>query len=270
MTAWWEDTLVGFDCETTHPDPRRARIVTASIAVCRPHEPIEVHNWMANPGVEIPAGAAAIHGISTERAMAEGRPWRDVIREVVEELERHATDGHPLVAFNARYDFTVADREARRANILPLRERDLLVFDPLVVDKHLDRYRPGSRTLEAFIAHLGLSSGASHEAEFDAVTACRAAFVLGKRGRVVRRARDYQEQMELEELVMEWDGLRNDLVALQAAQLRWAQIQARGLADHFHKSGKVEQAQRVMRESLDWPVIEYDPAEELAMEMADG
>ena len=42
-----------------------------------------VHNWLANPGIPIPDGAAAIHGVTTERAVAEGRPAADGFAELL-------------------------------------------------------------------------------------------------------------------------------------------------------------------------------------------
>ncbi|MCA1943131.1 MAG: 3'-5' exonuclease, partial [Yonghaparkia sp.] len=79
--------LAVFDLETTGVDVRTARIVTACVAVLDASGAVVARrDWLADPGVEIPEGAAAIHGITTERARAEGRPAAEVVAEVVGEL----------------------------------------------------------------------------------------------------------------------------------------------------------------------------------------
>jgi DNA polymerase-3 subunit epsilon len=64
----------------------------------------------------------------------------------------------------------------------PLQERqfELLVVDPLVIDKWLDRYRKGSRKLEAICAHYGAVLDEAHDADFDAHRG-RAARVVHRR-----------------------------------------------------------------------------------------
>jgi hypothetical protein len=72
--AWHRELLIGFDLETTGTDPYEARIVTGAVIEVKDGEPLGSRDWLADPGVEIPADAVAVHGISTERAVAEGRP----------------------------------------------------------------------------------------------------------------------------------------------------------------------------------------------------
>jgi DNA polymerase III epsilon subunit-like protein len=243
VTAWWEGPLAGFDLETTSTEPEEARVVTAALAVCRPHATVDARTWLANPGVPIPDEAAEVHGVTTERAQAEGRDRAEVVGEVVTRLAVAVQAGWPLVVFNARYDLTVLDREARRLDVLPLVDRsgvagELRVVDPLVVDKHLDRYRKGSRKLDAICGAYGARLDGAHDAAFDAVAAARVAWALGARGRVIRRAWNAAMERERAELIAEWDAVRFDLGALHAAQVRWARLQAEGLAQHFREAGK--------------------------------
>ncbi|MER6923464.1 exonuclease domain-containing protein, partial [Streptomyces spiralis] len=72
--GWHRELLIGFDLETTGTDPREARIVTAAVIEVREGEPVGHREWLADPGVEIPPDAVAVHGISNERAAAEGHP----------------------------------------------------------------------------------------------------------------------------------------------------------------------------------------------------
>ena len=112
--------LAVFDLETTGVDVTSARIVTAFVGVLGVDGTvISSRSWLADPGVEIPAGAAAIHGVTTERARAEGRSANLVVREIVDELAARAADGLPLVVYNAPYDLTLLKHEARRHHAGP-------------------------------------------------------------------------------------------------------------------------------------------------------
>lgn len=170
MTLLQRDVAV-FDLETTGVDVRTARIVTACIAVLDATGAlVSRRDWLADPGVEIPEGAAAIHGITTERARAEGRPAADVVAEIVAELRAHLSAGLPLVVYNAPYDLSLLRFEAERHAVAPLVE-PAPVVDPLVIDKAVDRYRKGKRTLEAAAAHYGVSLDGAHDAGVDAIAA---------------------------------------------------------------------------------------------------
>ena len=248
MTAWHEGRLVAFDIETTGTDLEEARIVTAAIAVCGGGVETETLALMADPGVEIPDEAAAVHGVTTERAQAEGKPARDVVSAVVEALRAYTAGGAPIVAFNARFDLTILDREARRWELEPLVIRR--VVDPLVIDKHLHRYRRGSRKLDAQAIHYGAELELAHDAAADAIAAARVAWCIGKRGEVIRSVRGKDEAIERASLVREWERVRHDIDALHAAQVRWAAEQAASLEDYFRQKGTLEAP--VERA---WPVV---------------
>jgi DNA polymerase-3 subunit epsilon len=246
--SWFDERLVAFDVETTGVDLEDARIVSAAIAECGGGAATETFTWLADPGVEIPAEAAAVHGISTERARAEGRPAREVVGEVLERLRPHC-GVHAIVAFNARFDLTILDREARRHGLEPL-PATMRVVDPLVIDKHLHRYRKGSRKLDAQAAHYGAVLEEAHDAAFDAIAGARVAWCIGRRGEVIRRVWDDRERRELEQLREHWESVRGDLDALHAAQVVWAHDQAASLEDYFRQQGTLEGP--VERE---WPVV---------------
>lgn len=235
--TWFEGRMVGFDLETTGTDPEEARIVTAAIAECGGGFPTQAETWLADPGVEIPDEAAEVHGITTEKAQAEGEAAVEVVRKVIARLQFPRQVGRPLVIFNARYDLTVLDREARRLGLDPLPMDGLYVVDPLVIDKHLDRYRKGSRKLDAICAHYGATLDQAHAADSDAVAACRGAWVVGAKGRIVRKAWNAGMERERAELTAEWEAVRYDLRLLHEAQVRWAHDQAVGLAEYFREQG---------------------------------
>ncbi|SEN34013.1 3'-5' exonuclease [Actinacidiphila rubida] len=182
--AWHEDLLVGFDLETTGTDPRQARIVTAAVTEVKSGEPVRHRAWLANPGVPIPAETTAIHGVSTQRAAAEGRPAPEVVAEVADALRRHWAAGVPVVVYNAPFDLTLLDEELRRYALPPLVAEGGTpgpVIDPLVLDRALDRYRRGKRTLEAACQVYGVALDGAHDAGVDALAAVRVARALALR-----------------------------------------------------------------------------------------
>lgn len=251
MTPWTAGRLCVLDLETTSPDPEQARIVTAAFGYVSGGQPPDVHSLLADPGVEIPVEATAVHGITTETARAEGRPIDEVLDIVLGNLDRRP-EGSPIIAFNACYDLTVLDREARRHGYDPLdAHRPLLVVDPLVLDKHLHRYRPGSRKLGALCVHYGVRFEAAHRAGADAIAAGRLAWRIAMSGRVIRRVRDERERLELLRLEREWESVRHDLRLLHQAQVRWRAEQAAGLEAYFERKGRSE------RVATDWPLIGY-------------
>jgi len=176
MTNWGR--LAVFDLETTGVDIETARIVSACIAVLDANGVVESRwDWLADPGVEIPAGASAVHGITTERARALGRPAGQVIGEVAQSLRVLFGLGIPLVVYNAPYDLSLLDRECRRHLLEPL-VPPTPVIDPLVIDKAVDKYRKGKRTLEITAELYGVRLEGAHDAGADAVAAGRVAQAL--------------------------------------------------------------------------------------------
>lgn len=182
--AWHEDLLVGFDLETTGTDPLRARIVTAAVTEVKDGQPVRHRAWLADPGVPIPAEATAIHGVATERAAAEGRPAPEVVAEVADAVRGYWAAQVPVVVYNAPFDLTLLDAELRRYALPPLVApggRPGPVVDPLVIDRALDRYRRGKRTLEAACAVYGVVLEDAHDAGADALAAVRVARALARR-----------------------------------------------------------------------------------------
>lgn len=245
---WCQQRLTAFDCETTGVDPRTARIVIGCVAYVGGGLDTETVQVLADPGVEIPAEATAVHGVTTERARAEGLPAAAAVAIVLEAIAGRP-DGSAVICFNAPYDLTVLEHEAKRHNLQPLSARGpLLVVDPLVLDKHLDRYRKGSRKLLAICQHYGVRIDAAHDASYDAIAAARLAYWLCTTVDVWRRGRGADEVRDWVALRREWDEVRHSLPKLHAAQIRWAAEQAAGLEAHFTAK---DEAQPIARE---WPV----------------
>ena len=177
---WWHRLAV-FDLETTGIDVQTSRIVTANVSVIGADgHPVSRLDWLADPGVEIPEQATAVHGVTTERAVAEGRPAALVVYEIVEALKSLLAEGVPLVIYNAPYDLTLLHHEAVRYGIDPL-ELPAAIIDPLVIDKAVDRYRKGKRTLEAAAVVYGVELLDAHDAGADAIAAGRVAQALAQK-----------------------------------------------------------------------------------------
>lgn len=233
--SWHLGRLAGFDLETTGVDVETDRIVTACVVQVGAKQPIQSANWMADPGVEIPEGAAKVHGITTERARTEGRPAGEVVEQLVAALAEVVVAGIPVVAMNAAFDLTMLDREARRHGVQPLVDivgDGLRVVDPRVLDKQVDRRRKGRRTLTDLCQHYGVRLDGAHDSAADAVAACRVAWRLGS-------------------TVPQLGAMSLD--DLHQAQVKWAEEQGRSLADYFRRTpGKESWADGVRTE---WPFI---------------
>ncbi|MBU6264859.1 MAG: 3'-5' exonuclease [Actinomycetales bacterium] len=177
----WANVIAVFDTETTGIAPETTRIVSAHVSVLNPYGEVEdPTNWLIDCGIEIPEQATAVHGITTERMRAEGAPAADSIYEILTKLQGFLSAGIGVVAYNAAYDFTILDREAKRYGFDPL-DLPAPIIDPLIIDKQVDKYRKGKRTLEAAAAHYGVDLTDAHDASADAIAAGRVAQAIGKK-----------------------------------------------------------------------------------------
>jgi DNA polymerase-3 subunit epsilon len=226
----WTRVIGVFDLETTGVDVSADRIVTAHVGLLdATGSVILARDWIADPGVEIPASAAAIHGVTTEQARAVGEPASDVVEQIVDVLRSLLDAGIPVVAYNAAYDFSLLAAEAQRHGVPPLRDPSP-VIDPLIIDKTYDRYRRGKRTLAAVAAHYAVRLEDAHQASADAVAAGRVAQALAER----------------------FAGLMPPRVEeLHTRQIAWARAQAASLTEYFIRIGRLDPEQ-----TLDggWPI----------------
>lgn len=172
--SWIQRPLLGFDTETTGTDVGRDRIVTValvhSVAPGRLGE--TVATWLIDPEMEIPEGAQKVHGISTEHARMHGMKSAEALDEVATMLADALALDVPIVAFNGSFDLAILENELRRLGLPTLTDRVghviAPVIDPLVVDRGVDRYRKGKRTLTDLLAHYGIQQdGRLHTADVD-------------------------------------------------------------------------------------------------------
>lgn len=184
-TAWYLGRMAAFDFETDGPDPLDARAITATVLLLGGGHDREDRTWLLKTERPIPADASAIHGISTEHANEHGMERRTAIEQITGTLAALMATETPVVAFNGSFDFTVLEREAERVGVPGL--GTLLgrpigpVVDPHVLDKQVDRFRKGRRTLGATCEHYGIDLGNAHDSTADALGAARLAYVIAKR-----------------------------------------------------------------------------------------
>ncbi len=207
--SWHQELLIGFDLETTGTDVEQDRIVTAALVRLEGDgRAAAKRTWLLDPGVPIPDEAAAIHGISTAYVQEHGQSPATAVEEITEALAEALRAEIPLVVMNARYDLSLLDRECRRHGLRTLTDRlgrtPAPVIDPLVLDKHVDRYRKGKRALQALCGHYGVRLEDAHEAGADAAAAAGVARRIGEKYPAVaipspRALHDLQQQAAAEQ-----------------------------------------------------------------------
>lgn len=225
MTHWFEGPLAAFDTETTGVDVERDRIVSAAlVAQDTAGGRVRVTRWLVNPGVPVPPAATGIHGLTDDHLQRNGRWPAPVMDEIARALTESCATGRPLVVMNAPFDLTLLDRELRRHRASSLAGyldgAPMRVVDPRVLDKHLDRYRKGRRTLTALCARYEVALDGAHDAAADATASLELVRA------VCRRFSHRLERLSPSEL--------------HALQATWHAAQARGLEAWFAKSGTPE------------------------------
>lgn len=168
---------LGWDTETTGPDPMTARIVTAAIVVRGGNLPDRTFSYLINPQVPIPPEATAIHGITDERAQAEGVHPEKALTEIADQLTAALTYGMPVVAFNTSFDWTVLHYDLLRHDLPTMADRlpakPYSLIDPHVLDRQCTpRVRgKGTRKLKPTCERYGVALENWHTAEADALAA---------------------------------------------------------------------------------------------------
>lgn len=225
-----------FDTETTGVEYDESRIVTYAVGILHPDGTHGTEHGVINPGTEIPAGAARVHGWTTERVRAhpDALDPKEGAQRILDALD----PARPVVAFNAQFDLTLLARELERHGLDPSPLERLRVIDPLVLDKHLEKYRKGSRRLQPVCEHHGVQlDGDWHDAAADAV----AAGLL---------ARTLLERMDRHPL---YRFLAEDAGALHDHQVLWAREQAESLQAYFDRILRPAHVEPV------WPIAPRRP-----------
>lgn len=182
----WSPTWYSFDIESTGVDVFTDRIVSATVVKVEGTEPVMDQRWLLDPGIEIPAAATEVHGITTEHAREHGVTAKLGVRGIRETVTKILRSGFPLVVFNAAYDLSLLDCESRRYDLGSL--HDELepqhwhkIVDPFVLAKGMDRLYAGRRrslpkglkyTLGDLCKRYRIPLDDAHDATADATAAC--------------------------------------------------------------------------------------------------
>jgi DNA polymerase III subunit epsilon len=177
IAPWVNGPMVGFDLETTGVDVENDRIVTATVIDDTPGFSLETRNWLVNPGVDIPTQASDIHGVTTAMAQ-DGMEAGEAVQGIAEKLRALWGPSVPLVIYNAPYDLTLFDRELQRHGHPPL---GILgpVLCPLTIDRAVNRYRPGKRTLSDLCVLYGVELVNAHTSAADVAATLAIMRILG-------------------------------------------------------------------------------------------
>lgn len=225
LPSWASRPIAVFDLETTGLDHKTSRIVTACALKIDSDgnvigNPVE---WLANPGIPIPPEASAVHGITDEIAQSRGADLRETVSSIINTLQSFFSEGTPVVAYNAPYDFTILRQHAVDFDLQWLPEPRPII-DPLVLDKQLVKFRTGKRKLEIIAPAYGIELGNAHNATADAIAAGRVAQAM---------AREFSQKLDMS---------LNDLHDLQ---ITWSKEQDLSFADFMRRQGKLDFAPKI-------------------------
>jgi DNA polymerase-3 subunit epsilon len=179
---WHDGPLAALDLEATGVDPRTARIIEVGLLRFEPDGSAEpLVDRLVDPGVPIPAKVSSLTGIGAADIEAGGGSPIDVLTETRDAIVALADEGVPIVIYHATYDWPLLTNELLRHRLEPLPDvPPVILIDPLVLDRHVDRFRKGKRTLSAVSDHYGVSLEGAHRAAGDAAATVGVARRIGE------------------------------------------------------------------------------------------
>lgn len=236
--------LCAFDLETTGIDAHNDLIVTAFVGLLdHTGKIVRQQEWIVDPGIHVPDGAAEVHGWTNERLATDPRVRHDlkaVVMEIANLIYQACAPSHtPLAGHNVSYDLTMLQAHLARQGVapLPFGPSGIIVLDSLVLDKHYNKFVKGTgqRKLTPTAARYGveLTEDQAHDASFDAMAA----------GRIVQGilAKHRPDVMPNPQSV---------LTTLHAGQQAWYREQQQGLEKWLAKEGKLAPGEHL---DTDWP-----------------
>jgi len=181
--GWHDDELLGFDLETTGVDRFSDVPVSFALVTVRRGRVVDRRTALVNPGRDIPAGATAIHGITSGRARALGLPLAEAVELLADAVVAASRRGVPVVGMKLDYDLTILDVQCRLVDGRGLEDRGFCgpVLDALVLDRRFDRYRKGRRRLVDLCDQYCVSIDHAHDAAADAEAAVGVVLALCRR-----------------------------------------------------------------------------------------
>lgn len=279
MAGFDDVQVLGFDLETTGVSTDNDRIVTACAVLVEGGRVVFEREWLVAVDVDIPEGATAVHGITTEHARANGVASDVAVKEIANAIRYAVQSGVPVVGFNVSFDLSMLNAECVRHGLGTLEEvcgqPIRPVLDGYVLDKATDRYRPGKRQLGTVCEHLGIELADAHNATADAVAAVEVVRRL-----LARATLGGDELMALYADRKYPDGLVRSLRALRSLgaeelhdhQIGWYRQQQEGLGEYWAKERRqcLANADRPVPPALpELPDAGVDERRQLWQEQAD-
>lgn len=181
--TWHESPLAVLDLEATGVDPSSARIIEVALFRFRDDgSPICLVNELVNPGVVLPAEVTSLTGIRSVDLATKGGDPATVLAKTRDSIASLVEDGTPIVVYNATYDWPLLAAELSRNDLGALADvPPAILVDPLVLDRKVDKYRRGKRTLSDVAAHYGVRVGRAHRAAEDAAATVAVAKEIARR-----------------------------------------------------------------------------------------
>ncbi|MFJ3582265.1 3'-5' exonuclease [Streptomyces sp. NPDC090127] len=181
VPGWHHRRLLSVDIVSTGHRTAVDRILTASVRGSDGYTGywiMDIGSDIHDPiSAEAPAVAAAV-----ARSRSEGTPAPRALDDLATVLTEHLAAHEVLVVWFAPYVLTTLHAELLRHDLAPLTDRlpqgVAPVCDPLVLDRHADRFRTGRRSLRAVAEWYGVPHGDPGDAASDAEAALALARVI--------------------------------------------------------------------------------------------
>ncbi|MFD7319600.1 3'-5' exonuclease [Streptomyces sp. NPDC059875] len=231
LPGWHHRRLMALDIVTTGYRTAVDRILAASVRVSDG----SIGDWIMDPGSNLhdPVSGTGL-GAAIERARAEGVPASRALDELATVLAEHLASNEVLVVWFAPHVLSTLHAELLRHRLAPLTDRlphgVAPVCDPLVLDRHADRYRAGRRSLSAVAAWYGVPHPHPGDAASDAEAALALAQViadsypsLAKLSRPAlhtEQIRWYADQMRRHPDALEWPFAADEPLPWEAPPAR--------------------------------------------------
>ena len=183
IMTWHEGPLAAFDLEATGVDTRTARIIEVGLFRFDVDGSSEsLVDRLIDPGVPVPPEVTKLTGIRPDDLAANGGAPTDVLAATLAAIKALVEERIPIVLYNANYDWPLLTNELARHRFDPLPAvPPTILVDPLVLDRHVDRYRKGKRTLSTVADHYGVSLEDAHRAAGDAAATVAVARAIAER-----------------------------------------------------------------------------------------
>ncbi len=161
---------LAFDLETTGIRVREDQPVSYALVHAQGTS-YEIDHTLVIPEVPISPGASEKHGITVEQCRASGISLVVALEKIRDALLLASRTGIPLVGMNLSFDLTIVDHQLRQKlgeGLIELGWNGPIV-DAYVIDRFLDKYRKGKRTLGDLCRHYNVPLDNAHDAAGDAL-----------------------------------------------------------------------------------------------------